>query len=109
MFYEEPTPPEPERPQIDTVELGIRADKLEDALKTIGLYMQGWEPAPMLSPSGKPIMVVNCMIGDIAFSDRVQNPDKVKDDKQITAMDLGLRKEELAAKIAQAKAYLEDE
>lgn len=105
MFQEE----EPEQvPEIDMVVVGARVEAAEDALSKLGLHLDQWQPAPMASPDGKPMILMNLMIGDIAFSDRVQNPQKVEDDRTIIGMDQSFNKDKFKENVAKAKALLEE-
>lgn len=100
MFEEEENP-------IDTVEIGARVEALEDVLAKIGLHQDTWHLG-LPSPEGKPTIMVNYLIGDIAFSDRVQNPQKVTDDRVVESMDSSFKKEEFDNRVAEIKKLLKD-
>lgn len=68
--------PDELRAQFDT--LLERFEPFADDLRKIGLYIEGPGPqmAQIPTPFGsQPAMIVQCQIGRVAFSDRVQNPE----------------------------------
>ena len=53
-------------------------EQLEDAARKLGLYLDRamWVP----TPGGPPALVVDFLIGDVAWSPRVQDPDQAAAD-----------------------------
>lgn len=81
--------PEPLRAQFDT--LLERFDGFSDELRKIGLYVEGPGPqmAQVPTPFGsEPAMVVQCQIGRVAFSDRVQNPEADQFERSFGVMEI---------------------
>jgi hypothetical protein len=81
--------PEALRAQFDT--LLERFDGFSDELRKIGLYVEG--PGPQLAqipgPFGpQPAMVIQCQIGRVAFSDRVQNPEADQFERSFAVMEV---------------------
>lgn len=74
---------EDESTQPDRVELEALASRVVDDLALIGLYEQqhGWH-----EHGEQPVLMMECLLGDLAFSDRVQNPSQVDIDAEFRAM-----------------------
>lgn len=102
------TPEDPLLPWIKILEK-YQGD-IESACRKIGLYVMdvGLAPNPHQGHSMDPlppVMVVNFTIGDIAFSDRVQNPVEGRMDAEFKTIENQMAKqnfEELRDKLAKA-------
>lgn len=77
---------------MDQVEFEAKAkaafDLVEDKARQIGLYAD--EAVVMMMPDGNPVLVVNFMIGDVAFSERVQDPQKHATNSMVDTMKQGI-------------------
>lgn len=84
---EQELPPEI-RAQFDL--LIERSEKLIDKARQIGLYIEGHPQVQIVpTPGGMAAaLVVQYTIGKVAFSDRVQNPEKDKFDDQFRVMEI---------------------
>lgn len=60
-----------------------KQDDIEEALRPLGMYLEGLQL--ILSNSG-PVVVAQVMLGDVAFSDRVQNPAAYSVDSEFREM-----------------------
>lgn len=77
-----------------------RSEDFLDDLRKIGLYAEGPPQfAQIPTPMGpQPGMILQCNIGKVAFSDRIQHPEKYETDKSFAVIDIG----------AQDDAYLDE-
>lgn len=77
-----------------------RSEEFIDDLRKIGLYAEGPpQMAQIPTPIGpQPAMVVQCNIGRVAFSDRIQHPERYETDKTLGVMEIN----------AQDDAYLDE-
>ncbi len=66
-------------------------DALGDDLRKIGIYVDHHDFVDLGDEGGR-ILVLDAQIGDVAFSDRVQNPAKASDDRAVRAMDIDLHR-----------------
>lgn len=81
-----PEIPEAFRQQADGLLEG--AEKLDDAMRQIGLYVDHTHLVTIDTPSGpQPALAVNLTIGDVAYSDRVQHPENYSMDQQFRVME----------------------
>lgn len=92
----------------DELPLLAKSEELALALRQIGLYedrsawiSEGEEPRPdepfaehRKAMEGRHILIMNCLIGDHAFSKRVQNPEQVDVDAEFRAMMGGFEKQD---------------
>lgn len=81
--------PDELRAQFDT--LLERFEGFSDDLRKMGLYVEGPGPqmAQIPTPFGMaPAMVVQCQIGRVAFSDRVQNPEADQFERSFAVMEV---------------------
>lgn len=93
---------------MDHEELARKAPELEDAARQIGLYM---DEAAVMGDENQVALVARFSIGKIAFSDRVQHPEKYTVDRELAQMEIGVAKDEFLdarTKIAEAIARGED-
>lgn len=91
---------ERERPELSEAQLAVlreRADQLEVATRKIGLYAQNLQIGAAADPlTGEPINGVilgSFLIGDLAYSDRVQNPQAEGDADTLAAIETGLMRD----------------
>lgn len=83
-----PTPDIPEelRGLIDV--LNTRAEGLDDLLRKLGLYVEGGQVIGADTPLGvRPVLVLHCQIGDVAFTERVQDPETAAFNDQFRVME----------------------
>jgi hypothetical protein len=81
-----PEIPEHFRQQADGLLEGT--EKLDDAMRQLGLYVEGTQLITIDTPTGpQPALAANMMIGDVAYSDRVQHPEKYGVDQQFRIME----------------------
>jgi hypothetical protein len=76
-------------PEEFMAEMQPRLDGIEQAAQKLGLYMQGYGFAQVPAEDGgaaTTVAAVTFIIGDQAFSDRVQNPEKYEQDKELQTM-----------------------
>jgi hypothetical protein len=78
--------PEHFRQQADSLLEG--GEKLDDALRTVGLYVERSQLVMIETPFGpRPALAVDTLIGDVAYTDRVQHPENDTMDKQFRVME----------------------
>jgi hypothetical protein len=72
-----------------------RWQAFEDKARTLGLYLEGHPQIAMvpMPPHGQPVVALQVMfqMGRVAFSDRVQFPEKEKVDDTARVMEVGLK------------------
>lgn len=75
------------------------AEQLEEGARKIGLYVRdfGVGTANPLDPDAPPVAVASFLIGDIALSDRIQDPEKENINKEVHRMGTQLEVEEFEA------------
>jgi hypothetical protein len=56
-------------------------EALDDLARQLGMYVEHYNWIP--TPDGQEALVVDFVLGDIAFSDRIQNPQKYSTDDAI--------------------------
>lgn len=100
--------------EMETVtKLQAAVGEIEDPLRRLGLYVSTSAIAP--SEHG-PVVLVDCLIGDAALSDRVQDPDKDASDDVFRQMereerknDFERTKEDIARRLAEGKSLFGDD
>lgn len=70
-------------------------ERVEDTTRKIGLYVHQSQVA--LGPGGELVLLVDFLIGDVAFSDRVQDPQKQQDKQIVNTMERSMVADELIA------------
>lgn len=75
------------------------AEKLEEAARKIGLYIRdfGIGTAHPGDPDAPPVAIAAFLIGDVALSDRVQDPVKEEINKEVHRMGTQFEQEEFEA------------
>lgn len=63
-------------------------EKLEEASRKMGLYPERSQAMQM--PDGEFVLVTEFLLGDVAFSDRVQNPQKYSTNTMVNTMEKNL-------------------
>lgn len=88
------------------MEMNLAMQNADDTLSKLGLYTEGVMPYP--DPTGQPgfIGVMVCTIGDVAFTDRVQNPEKAETDKAFGAIQHDAGKDEFLDRRVQIQENL---
>lgn len=78
---------------------------IEDLARQLGMYVENadWLPAP----EGGEFLVVNLIIGDIAFTDRIQNPEKYGTDHAVALMEKQLLNDDFLDQREKLRAALE--
>lgn len=80
----------------DEIEFELKAkaalDELEDDARKIGLYVDSAHVMPDPQGSGEMVFMVDFMLGDVAFSDRVQNPEQYGSDQILRGMEAGMQR-----------------
>lgn len=69
---------------MDEQALGVLTEDLADELRKLGVYIDAARVVP--DPEGRLILVLDGLIGDQAFSDRVQDPQADSIDDQFRRM-----------------------
>lgn len=90
------TDPSPEEfPHEQLEKARAAAEKLEDAARQIGLYLKITDYGIVEGEDGSPqvAIIANFLIGDLAWSDRVQDPAAEADMDQVAAMETALMRE----------------
>lgn len=63
-------------------------EKLDDELRKLGLYIERTHLVMIETPHGpQPALAVDALIGDVAYTDRVQHPEKYGVDQQFRVME----------------------
>lgn len=72
------------------------AEQLEDKARKVGLYIRdfGIGTAHPGDPDAPPVAIASFLIGDVAMSDRVQDPEKENINKEVHRMGTQLAQEE---------------
>lgn len=74
-------------------------EKLQEEARKIGLYVSAafLQPDPMTIPGEKtePRIIVTFAVGDVAFSDRVQNPEQDEVEDQFRGIEHGMVRDQV--------------
>jgi hypothetical protein len=88
-------------------------ERLDTALRRTGLYV---EHRYYLDHEGGRYLIVDAILGDVAFSDRIQKPEAASDKRAVKEMDIEMRrtdfadtKAELRRRIAEGKPLMGDD
>lgn len=82
-------------PPFELVEKAKQATSdIDDGARKIGLYLQDSHLAVDPREPTKMVIVAQFLVGDVAFSDRVQNPVADEDLDQVKALESDLKKQE---------------
>jgi hypothetical protein len=107
------SPTEPERTMADAedehFELTQQISKLEDATRHIGLYLE--QAGILQNEDGHEVIVASFTINKVAFSERVQNPDRHSVDTEFKNLQTGMAKDDfldVRSRIAEALERGED-
>lgn len=96
-------------PDDENIELFTKIEPLEDAARQIGLYLE--EAGVIQNQTGEQAIFVNFAIGDVAFSDRVQHPERYTVDTEFRNMQTNMARDDFLdarARIAEALKKGED-
>lgn len=86
---------QPPQPSFELIEGTKKAvGEMEDAARKLGLYLQDHQLAMDPRDPTKMIIIGQFLIGDVAWSDRVQNPQVDAETDQIKTMESDLAKQE---------------
>lgn len=91
------------------LELAQRIEKLEDAARHIGLYLE--QGGILQNEQGHEVIVASFTINKVAFSERVQNPERHSVDSEFKNLQTGMAKDDfldVRTKIAEALERGED-
>lgn len=94
-----------EPPGEGYIELQLAMGEADAALQKLGLYVEGTMPYPDPQHGGW-MGVMVCSIGDVAFSDRVQNPEKYAVDKTFGSIEHDAAKDTFLDRRAQIEANI---
>lgn len=101
-----------------------KVDQVENTARKIGLYIQdaglvipkGRDPMHPEIEEGTPVMVATFSVGDIAFSDRVLNPEQDSVEKEFRKLSLQAEQEkfddlrsDLEKRLQEGKGIFDDE
>lgn len=99
---------------MDERKLEAATDELETELRRIGIYTNRTDVLP--AADGTLLLVVDASVGDIAFSDRVHDPDAHEVDSQFKGMmreqaktDMEELREEMRQKAARGENIFDDD
>jgi hypothetical protein len=90
-------------------QLAQSIEKLEDATRHIGLYLE--QAGILQNEEGHEVIVASFTINKVAFSERVQNPDRHSVDTEFKNLQTGMAKDDfldVRTKIAEALERGED-
>lgn len=82
-------PPDPEDEfTAEVAVLNERANGLDDDLRRLGLYLEGGQIISVDTPMGpKPALALGMVIGDVAYTGRVQDPEAAAFDDQFRTIE----------------------
>ena len=80
------THPENEYPEQMVNAMAVLPDQLETAFRDVGLY----SPSVHWHEEERPTLIMEFIIGDVAFTNRVQSPDQFGIDHEFSLMTRGL-------------------
>lgn len=80
--------PEPQDEGDFEIKCKAAMEKLEETSRKMGLYPE--QAHAMKMPDDSFVFVVEFLLGDVAFSDRVQNPQKYSTDTMVNTMEKNL-------------------
>lgn len=90
MFYDPAEDEEPEHPHAEDIEkFRTRWDLLEEDLRKIGLYDGATMVVPL--PTGGLALAATVTVGNVAFGDRVQHPEKFSVDNEFAGIEASLQ------------------
>lgn len=70
-------------------------EQVEDRARQMGLYYDNAHA--MMLPDGELVLMVDFILGDVAFTDRVQNPDRYATDNMVGIMEKQYQGDEFLA------------
>jgi hypothetical protein len=88
--FEDEQEPEPIDPQI-LEQLQPKQEQMEAALRDVGLYVD--KATWIVAPGQNPSLMMECFLGDVAFTKRVQDPTQNDFDASFREMTASLAKE----------------
>lgn len=103
---------DPEEPDRDEVVFDAFVEKMETQCRSLGLYMKdangGRRPIeqfvlPGTDPLVRPFVAATFLLGDEAFSDRVQHPEKYTDDAILASIEHSTYKDEASRLVEEYK------
>lgn len=96
-----------EPPDMGDFEIQAKAafEKIEDKARQLGLYSD--QVHAMMTPDGQMVLVVQFLLGDIAFSDRVQNPQKHQTTRMVDDMEKSMQTDTFLEERERIKRNLE--
>lgn len=110
-----PDDPEPDDEAImaelaaERLTFQTRLDAAEPELRKLGVYVDQTVPHQVHTPFGPKIgMVIMSTIGDVAFTQRVQDPDAYAMDNQFAGIESGAHTDEFLDERARIAAQIEE-
>lgn len=98
---------------MDEMDFELKAkaafEQIEDKARQMGLYYDS--ARAVMLPDGELVLMVDFILGDVAFSDRVQNPQRYSTDTLLRTMEKGQQDDDFLnerERIKQALARGED-
>jgi hypothetical protein len=86
--------------------------ELEERARRVGLYLEG---SAVVQSQGRPLLVTRMLLGDVAFTKRVQNPDADDVDRELEEMTARIQDDEfldarqrIARNVAEGRDPLDD-
>ena len=100
-MFDQPTPD-----GVDPEQYHEAVDKIEEAMRKVGLYMNGVMVAK--DPAGQDVMFMTFNVGDVAFSERIQSPEQDKFNDEIRGIESDFAQQEKKDLHSELKDDLED-
>jgi hypothetical protein len=93
--------------------LEVKIPELEDTARQLGLYLI---EAGVLEAEERQIILASFSVGRVAWSDRVQHPERYTTEKELAVMEAGMQKDEfldvrtqIAERLARGEDPFEDD
>lgn len=93
---------------MDLMDFELKAkaafEQIDDKARQMGMYSN--EAHGMQLPNGDMVLIVDFIVGDIAFTDRVQNPERYATDNAFRTMEKGMQSSEFLSEHERIKQAL---
>lgn len=94
---------EEEDPTIAVEQLRSKKDELEAVARKLGLYLNSAAIVPLPPDGTKVGLIADFLIGDVAFTQRIQDPEQEQIDRMFYDMTSGIGNDDFLDKQAQVK------